>query len=77
MDDYTYKCEYCGKLYDCREGQYGVHIHGEKFEKATCSLECAKKYKNKIILEAKYKYLAIKRNTKIIEYKEKIQRDNE
>ena len=42
MDDYTYKCEFCGKVYDCREQKhYTIDIPGEKFLKQTCSLECA------------------------------------
>ena len=48
MDDYTYKCEFCGKVYDCREQKhYTIDIPGEKFLKQTCSLECAELISNK------------------------------
>ena len=69
MDDYTYKCEYCGKVYDCREVKhYTIDIPGEKFLKQTCSLKCAEGYKAMVILEAKRRYLDKKDNTKIVEH---------
>lgn len=72
-EKYIYRCEYCGKVYDCREVKhYTIDIPGEKLLRQACSLECAKKYKKMIIEDAKYKYLHIKRGTKIIAYKEEI-----
>lgn len=53
-EKYIYKCEYCGKVYDCREVKhYTIDIPGEKFLRQACSLECAEGYKIMEILEAK------------------------
>ena len=35
-EKYIYKCEYCGKVYDCRKQKhYTIDIPGEKFLKQT------------------------------------------
>lgn len=69
MDDYTYKCEYCGKVYDCRKQKhYTIDIPGEKFLKQTCSLKCAEKYKDRLIEDAEKRCLNLRQNTKIVEY---------
>lgn len=68
-EKYIYKCEYCGKVYDCREVKhYTIDIPGEKFLKQTCSLECAEKYKDRLIEEAEKRCLNLRQNTKIVEY---------
>lgn len=68
-EKYIYKCEYCGKVYDCRKQKhYTIDIPGEKFLKQTCSLECAEKYKDRLIEETEKRCLNLRQNTKIVEH---------
>ena len=68
-EKYIYKCEYCGKVYDCRKQKhYTIDIPGEKFLKQTCSLKCAEKDKDRLIEDAEKRCLNLRQNTKIVEY---------